>query len=209
MRRPALGRVYVITDRRVCADLPAAVAAIASAVPVGGAVFQVREKDLEGRALLELTRAVIAVARPRACPVLVNDRIDVAIAAGADGVHLPELGMVIADARAMLGDDALIGASTHDEAGVARAAAAGADLIVCGPVWPTPSKQGAPLGLDVFARAARLARDARLYALGGIDSTERARAARDAGAYGVGAIRAFIAGADHVATCAAIYGAIV
>lgn len=187
----ALGRIYAITDRHLCADLPARVASIAAGVEPAGAVFQVREKDLDARALLALTRAIIAAARPHRCPVLVNDRIDIALAAGADGVHLPEAGLPIAEARALLGPAALIGASTHTPAAVASAAAAGADLIVCGPVWPTPSKPGTVGGLDAFTRAATAAGTTPLYALGGIDSDARATAARAAGAHGVAGIRRY------------------
>ena len=150
-----------------------------------GALVQVREKDLDGAPLLALVREALATG----AHVVVNDRVDVALAANAHGVHLPERGLAIADARGLLPATALVGVSRHDLAGVAEAAAAGANLIQLGPIWPSPGK-GAPLGLDAL-RAARdaIAGRAQLVAVGGIDSEARAREALAAGADAVAAIR--------------------
>lgn len=149
------------------------------------ALVQVREKDLDGLPLLALVREALATG----ARVVVNDRVDIALAAGAHGVHLPERGLALADARALLPPTALLGASRHDLAGVAEAVAAGANLVQLGPIWPSPGK-GEPLGLDAL-RAARdaIAGRAQLVAVGGIDSDARARAARAAGADAIAAIR--------------------
>jgi thiamine-phosphate pyrophosphorylase len=176
--------LIAITDRaRMRPRFGDAIARMLARFPA--AIVQVREKDLDGGPLLALVREALATG----ARVLVNDRVDVALAAGAHGVHLPERGLALADARALLPPSALVGASRHDLAGVVAAAAAGADLIQLGPIWPSPGK-GAPLGLDAL-RAARdaIAGCAQLVAVGGIDSETRAREALAAGADAVAAIR--------------------
>jgi len=188
---------YLITDRRLTGGAEALVGAVRSslaALPEGGALVQLREKDLSGRELVALGRALFEVTTARRCPLLINDRVDVALAIGADGVHLPEAGLPIADARALLGPRAIIGASTHTIDAARAAATAGADLVVFGPIWPTPSKPGAPgVGLDALLAAVAAARPTPLYALGGIDSPDRIAAARAAGAHGTAGIRRYLA----------------
>lgn len=215
-----LGRLYLITDRRAAGhrDLETVLDAALGALPPGAALVQLRERDLSARELITLARRLHAITAAHACPLLINDRLDVALAAGADGVHLPEAGLDIAVARVLAGPDLLIGVSTHSAEGAARAARDGADIIVCGPVWPTPSKagMGEPLGLDALAAAVRAVQDTtdaasfvaagrrpHLYALGGIDTLERARQARYAGVHGVAAIRAFFAAPDPAAAARA------
>ena len=146
-------------------------------------IVQVREKDLDGGALLALVREAIATG----ARVMVNDRVDVALAAGAYGVHLPERGMTIADARALGAQ--VIGVSRHTLDGVERAADEGADIIQLGPIWRTPGK-GEPLGPLVLEGArAIIGTRAKLVAVGGIETPERVKAALRAGADGVAAIR--------------------
>lgn len=218
--RPALGRLYLITDQSATGgrDLGAVVEAALAGVPAGALLVQLRAPELGAGALLALARRLRAITAARGALLLVNDRLDVAIAVGADGVHLPERGLDIATVRAVAGPDFLVGVSRHSAGDAAAAARAGADLVVCGPVWPTPSKPGAtPLGLDALAQAAAgvageaagrsPGRRTRLYALGGVDTPERARAARAAGAHGVASIRAFCAAADPGAAAAAMYTA--
>jgi len=122
-------KVLVLTDRSLAPvdELPARIAAIIAAVPRGAVAIQVREKDLDGGPLLTLTRAILAVARPAGAEVWVNDRLDVALAAGADGAHLPERGLSIEAARAVAttaGRAIRIGCSRHSAAAAAAAAAA-------------------------------------------------------------------------------------
>jgi len=153
-------------------------------------LVQVREKDLDGGPLLLLVRAAIATG----ARVVVNDRVDVALAAGAYGVHLPERGLAIADARAL--GVAFVGVSRHTIEGVREAADGGADLVQLGPIWRTPHK-GEPLGPLALEGARAVIGDRRiaLVAVGGIETTERIRAARRAGADGVAEIRAVWSGA--------------
>jgi thiamine-phosphate pyrophosphorylase len=163
-----------ITDRRVMT--PSFGAAIAR---VTADLVQVREKDLDGAALLALVREAIATGQR----IVVNDRVDVALAAGAYGVHLPERGLSIADARAL--GATFIGRSVHTLDGVRESE--GADLIQLGPIFETPGK-GPPLGLAILEHARSLTR-AKLVAVGGIDSEARARAVLQTGADGVAMIR--------------------
>jgi thiamine-phosphate pyrophosphorylase len=193
-------RVVVVTDRRRFAseEIAGRLAAILAAVPRGSVAVQVREKDLDGRHLLALVREVIEVAHPAGAEVWVNDRVDVALAAGADGVHLPERGMTIADARAVAPKLA-IGCSRHATDAVAAAAGDGAALVQLGPIWDTPGK-GPPIGEAALA----VKTAAKLVAIGGIDRPERARAAIAAGADAVAVIRAAWTGSDPGAAIAAL-----
>lgn len=205
-------RAVVITDRRITGieAITPRVAAILAAVPRGSVLIQIREKDLDGGPLLQLARDVLAVARPAGAPVWLNDRVDVALAAGADGVHLPEHGLALADARTIattVGRPLALGVSRHTPDAARAAAHDGADLVQLGPIWATPHK-GAPLGTDALAVRAELPPSARLVAVGGIDGPERARQAAAAGADAVALIRAAWNAADPGATLAAIVDAV-
>jgi len=204
-------RLVVVTDRRLvpAGAMAGRLAAILDGVARGAALVQVREKDLDGGALYRLVSDVIAVARPRGARVLVNDRLDVALAAGADGVHLPEAGLDVATARAVGGAGLVVGCSRHSPAAAGAAAADGADLVVLGPIWATPSKEGvvAPLGVDALAAARAAVGDrALLCAIGGVDGGAHGAAARAAGADAVAAIRALWLAGDPGAAAAALAG---
>ena len=152
-----------------------------------GAV-QIREKDLEDRPLWELARRARA-ALPPPTRLLVNGRLDVALAAGADGVHLPSDGVPAAPLRERFGPDVLIGRSAHRLEEVERARDEGADYVTFGPVYDTPGK-GSPLGLAELERAALAAAGLPVFALGGVTLPRFGELAR-AGAAGVAAIRLF------------------
>jgi len=140
-------------------------------------------------------RAAVAEARPFGARVLVNDRLDVALASGADGVHLRVTSMPVAEVRNFVERrgprEFLIGASTHSVAEAQAAAAGGADFIVCGPVYDTPSKQayGRPLGLDRLAEVCQ-AVPVPVLAIGGIKMTNFREPLRR-GAAGIAAISLF------------------
>lgn len=187
-----------MSDRRACADLAGTIAAALRGAPEAAVLL--REKDLGGRALCELALRLRAL-RPGA--LLVSGRCDVALAAGADGVHLPADGISPAEARALLGPSRLIGVSCHGEADVQSALAGGADYATFGPVFDTPEKRafGPPLGLPALAAAARLGLP--LFALGGVNA-ENAAACRGAGARGVAVIRAVLQAADPAGAAAAL-----
>jgi thiamine-phosphate pyrophosphorylase len=194
--------IYLISDRRALPHNPKIpepearqIEIIREASRNGCQLIQIREKDLNARDLLELARAVIAAARPHGTKVLINDRLDVAIAARADGVHLPASSFPPAEARALSRkkglNDFLIGVSTHSLAEASSAESGGADFIVCGPVYDTPSKRGfgAPIGIETFAEICESVK-IPVLALGGIDLSNFSEPLRR-GAAGIAAIRLF------------------
>lgn len=160
--------LYLITDRRQPpgGDL---VGAVHAALRGGVRAVQLREKDLSARELLPLARELRELTRTFGAKLLINDRIDVALATEADGVHLGGHSLPVAEARTLLGPNRLIGVSTHHQEEISRAARAGADFVTFGPVWFTPSKApyGAPVGPDALREACA---DAPLpvFALGGV-----------------------------------------
>ncbi len=195
-------RLLLITDRRI-ARRPLA-DAVALAVRGGVAGVQVREPDLAAADLLGLVRSVLPAAHAGGAVVVVNDRIDVALAAGADGVHLRRSSLPPEEARRMLGPRALVGVSTHEEAEVTAAFAEGADYVVFGPVFSTPSKEGllSPRGAEEFRRVAAGAAGPVL-ALGGMDAA-RAETLGIRPPHGVAAIRAILAAEDPEAAARAL-----
>ncbi len=202
----ALPVVHLITDRALAPDPTARAAAALAGLPARRAAVHLREKDLGGAALLSLARALVAACHARGQLLLVNDRLDVARAAGADGVHLPSAGVPPADARRLLGAAAIVGVSCHSADDVRRARDGGATYGTFGPVHDTPSKRpyGPPVGLDALRGAAALGLP--LVALGGIDAA-RATGAFEAGAAGVAVVRAWLAGADPAGAVRALLAA--
>lgn len=159
--------------------------------------MQLRERELPARELFTLGESLRRLTARAGAALLINDRVDVALACDADGVHLPAHGMAIADARTLLGAQRLIGVSTHAASEIGAAAAVGADFAVVGPIFDTPSKRafGAPLGADALAAARAAAPRLPIFAIGGVNATHAA-ALRRAGADGVAVIRAVLAAAD-------------
>ncbi len=182
-------RVLAISDRRTLAvDLDDW---LRQAADDGVPAFQLREKDLDDAALLQRARRARALLGP-AVTLVVNGRLDVALAAGADGVHLPAAGLpadLLRAAAARRGARILVGRSTHRLEEVAAAAAEGVDYVTFGPVWATPSKApyGPPAGVEALARAAAVG--VPVLALGGV-TAERVPEVAAAGAHGVAAIGA-------------------
>ena len=180
--------VYPITSGESTPDqiLPLVRAAVDAEVPL----FQIREKSLSGRVLFELVARAAELTRGSKTRLLVNDRSDIARAAGADGVHLTTHSLPVDVVRKIYGAEFLIGVSTHslDEARAARAA--GADFIVFGPVFETESKRvyGPPQGLDKLSEVTRELGEFPVVAIGGI-TLENAGECFRAGASGVAAIR--------------------
>jgi thiamine-phosphate pyrophosphorylase len=199
--------VCLVTDRAQTDGRPL-LEVVEAALRGGVGAVQLRERGLPTRELLALAADLRAATRAAGAALLINDRVDVALACDADGVHLPGHSFSVAEARALLGPERLIGVSTHHPDEVRAAAAAGADFAVLGPIFATPSKAayGAPLGLDVLARA-RAATPLPVFAIGGVDATN-ARAARARGAAGVAVIRAVLAAADPAAAAAALRDAV-
>lgn len=160
-----------------------------SLAAAGVGAVQIREKDLDDRALYGLARLARSLL-PRETVLLVNGRLDVALAAGAQGTHLPADGVPSAPLRRRFGPGVVLGRSTHRVEEVERARDEGADYVTFGPVYPTPSKAryGPPVGLEALARAA--AAGLPVYALGGV-TLERFGEVASTGAAGVAGIRLF------------------
>jgi thiamine-phosphate pyrophosphorylase len=180
--------IYPITSGQTTPDhiLRLVRAAVDAEVPL----FQIREKLLSGRVLFELVARAAELTRGRKTRLLVNDRSDIARAAGADGVHLTGQSLPVEVVRKSYGAEFLIGASTHslDETHAARAA--GADFVVFGPVFETESKRvyGPPQGLDKLSEVTRELGEFPVLAIGGI-TLENTGECLYAGASGVAAIR--------------------
>lgn len=186
--------LYLITDRRALGEGPNAaerlVEMIGDAARAGVDLVQLRERDLAVRDLVALARDARAAVEGTATRLLVNDRFDVALAAGLHGVHLTTRSLAPGLVRAAA-PDLYLGVSTHSVAEASAAELDGADLVVCGPVYDTPSKRGMgePLGPKTLAEAAAAAAPIPVLALGGVTRENAAEAAAKTG--GIAAIRLF------------------
>ena len=180
--------VYPITSGNTTPDyiLRLVRAAVDAEVPL----FQIREKSLPARVLFELVSRAADITRGSKTRLLVNDRSDIARAAGADGVHLTTHSLPVEVVRKIYGAEFLIGVSTHSLDEARAASAAGADFVVFGPVFETESKRvyGPPQGLDKLAEVTRHLGEFPVVAIGGI-TLENAGDCFRAGASGVAAIR--------------------
>jgi thiamine-phosphate pyrophosphorylase len=165
---------------------------VSAAVAAGINLVQIREKQLTARVLFELVERASDLTRGTNTRLLVNDRADVSVGAGADGVHLTAQSLDAAMIKKTFGKEVLIGASTHSLAEARAAQEQGADFIVFGPVFETPSKKlfGPPVGLGKLADVARELRGFPVLALGGI-SEANAQDCFAAGAQGIAGISIF------------------
>lgn len=163
----------------------------------GGAdVIQLRDKGLSSRELFRLAKDLQALCDQTGTLFILNDRVDVALAADVDGVHVGQEDLPVRVVRGMMGHKKLIGCSTHSTAQALAAVGDGADYISCGPVFATPTKPDySPVGLDLVKEYRRLVRTP-FVAIGGIDASNLAHVL-DAGADRVAVVRA-ISGAPDV-----------
>jgi thiamine-phosphate pyrophosphorylase len=190
--------IYLITDRRAFPphqSIERQLEAIEIAARSGCELIQIRERDLEARELVSFVRTAITLARPYQALVLVNDRLDVALAADADGVQLRSTSLSASDARIIAKvsrhNDFLIGASVHSLKEAKSAINDGADFLVCGPVFDTSSKRqyGPPLGLEKFAEIVG-GSETPVLGIGGINC-HNAHQVLERGAAGIAAISLF------------------
>ena len=188
--------ICLVTDRRrlgVGDGLDCVVDLVAAAAEAGVDIVQIRERDLAADTLLELVLRCVEAVRGRGAKIVVNDRIDVALAAGAHGVHLRSHSLNAPVARGVVGPKMLVGCSVHSVGETEAASAAGAiDYAILGTLFHTQSKpDGAPtLCLAELGEASRLSR-VPVLAIGGV-TVERTEAIARAGAAGVAGIGLFI-----------------
>lgn len=184
-------RCYLITDRNATRGRPL-VAAVEAAAHAGIAAVQLREKDLNPRQLYALAEEMRGVLEATGTRLLINDRADIAVAAGLHGVHLTSNSLTPGAARKCLPAEALVAVSTHSLAEARAAESFGADFITFGPVFPTASKAayGKPPGLDELARVCTMLK-IPVFALGGV-TPERVELCLQAGAHGIAAISALL-----------------
>lgn len=187
--------LYLVTDRHQTGGRPLR-DVVHAALRAGVRAVQLREKDLPIRSLLALARDLTELAGMHGARILVNDRADVCLAAGSGGVHLPAQGLPVGAARGLVGPDRLIGVSAHSADEAARAEQEGADFVVLGPIFETPSKRafGPPIGLRELERA-RMRCRVPLFGIGGI-TKDRVRDVRKAGARGVAVVGSVMAAED-------------
>ena len=197
---PAPPRLYLVTDRHATGGRPLAAVIEAALRGIAGSglapeevAVQLRDKDLSGRALTELARALRDKTAAAGVRLFVNDRIDVALSVGADGVHLGGASLSPADAQAIA--PALAIAISAHQIDDLRAAVGQAAFAVFGPIYDTPSKRryGPPVGLAALEAAAGVGLP--LIAIGGIDPGHTGDVRRS-GAYGLACIRAVMAAGD-------------
>ena len=185
--RPVL---CLVTDRRLCHDTPL-VEKVALAVEGGVDIVQLREKDLPGRHLLDLTMKLKDAIKGKAL-LIVNERVDVALISGADGVHLGENALSPSQVRALSDGEIIIGRSVHDAAGAINAQQQGADYLIAGSVFPTRTHPNqTPQGIQLMEELAP-SLTIPYFGIGGINATNASQVIR-AGASGVAVISAILA----------------
>ena len=200
-----MGRIdyslYLVTDRALARGRPLA-DVVRAAVAGGVTCVQLREKEASAREFAAAARELLALLRPLGVPLIVNDRIDVALAAGADGVHVGQQDLSVADARRLGPPGWIVGVSAESVADAARAERDGADYVGASPIFATPTKtdHAPPLGLAGL-RALRAATKLPLVAIGGLHAGN-ARETIRAGADGLAVVSAIVAADDPRAAAA-------
>lgn len=206
--RLARARLYLVCDAR--GDGRDLRGFLDAALRGGADVVQLREKDpaADDEALLAAARTFRAAADAHGALFVLNDRPDLAAAAQADGVHVGQDDVPVAQARALVGEDVLIGRSTHTPAQVEDAAVADVDYFAVGPVHATPTKPGRPaVGLELVRHAAGAPRAVPWFAIGGIDAGNVGDVVA-AGARRIVVVRALTEAADPQATARTLRGAL-
>ncbi|HET6515280.1 MAG TPA: thiamine phosphate synthase [Thermodesulfovibrionales bacterium] len=191
MKKFADIELYLITDRRIFADSSLLFSAIEEALEGGVKAIQLREKDLPIRELLSMAYHVRELTDRYSARLFINDRVDVAVAVWADGVHLGQ-GSMPASAAKKVSRELLVGVSTHSLEEAMDAEKEGADFVTFGPVYPTPSKiqYGEPVGIEALRRVCSGV-SLPVLAIGGV-TAERIREVRSSRADGVAVISAVL-----------------
>ena len=179
--------LYVVTDRHQTGE-DRLLRILGDIIPEQGMMVQIRERDLGSRELLRFVEAVHRLAHSFRVPCLINDRVDLVLATQAAGVHLRSDSMPTKEARKCLGAGYLIGKSVHSAEEALQSEKEGADFVVLGPVYETPSKRqyGPPLGVPVIREASRHC-TIPVYAIGGM-TPSRVENVMASGAAGVAVV---------------------
>ena len=188
-------RLYLVTDEYCLPPGRNLFDAVEEALQAGVTLVQYREKNGQGKGMLEKARQLIALCHRYNVPLLVNDRLDIALLSGADGVHLGQDDIPVAEARRLAGEDFLIGATAHNVKEALAAEAAGADYLGCGAVFATSTKKDTvPLGLDGL-KAIRQAVRIPIAGIAGI-TTDNYQQVLATGADGVAVVSAILGAAS-------------
>jgi thiamine-phosphate pyrophosphorylase len=182
--------VYLVTDRSLCLGRSLE-KVVAQAAEGGCTMVQLREKEADTGEFVELARALHKLLKPLSIPLLINDRVDVALAVGVEGVHVGQSDMLAEDVRRIMGPDAIVGLSVETEAELLDAQNRPVDYIGIGPVYPTQTKKdvkGAPWEPDGLRRAVGLS-SIPLVAIGGVQR-DNARAVAGSGVAGIAVVSA-------------------
>ncbi len=199
---PSVYRLCLVTDRDLARGRPLVEVAML-AVRGGATMVQLREKTATTRAFLDEARALKALLDDHGVPLIVNDRVDIALAVGAAGVHVGQSDMPVDAVRALMGPGALVGLSITDAAQIGRADAAAADYLGIGPLHPQKTKPDAstPLGLGGFATLRRMT-SKPVLAIGGVKAEDVPMLVEE-GASGVAVVSAIMAAEDPEAAARA------
>lgn len=189
-------KLYLVTDRGLCPEGRSLVQTVKEAVEGGVTMVQLREKDIDTRTFIEEALELKALLGPLGVPLIINDRVDVALASDADGVHIGQSDMPYSIARRLLGPDRIIGLSVENMDQVAQANALGVDYIGVSPVFATPTKTDTarPFGLEGLREAVNLSHHPTV-AIGGMNALTAADVMA-AGTDGIAVVSAIIAAPD-------------
>jgi len=203
-----LGRVQYIADHRPGTDVARLLGVVAQVLGAGVPCVQVRSKDCTDWERYDVAKAILALCRQARATCIVNDRVDIALAVGADGAHVGADDLPAGEARRLLGARAVLGVSARNLDEATAAAASGASYLGVGPCYPTTTKQGlpdpiGPSGLAGIARAV----DLPVLAIGGVTAA-RVPELVQAGAYGVAVISAIAGAADPAAAARELVAAV-
>lgn len=185
-------RLYLITDRRLFTSHGSQFTAVEDALKGGLRAVQLREKDLGTRDLLNMAYMMRDLTKQYNARLFINDRVDIALSVGADGVHLGQNSMPARPVRKISGNKLLIGVSTHGIDEAIEAEKDGADFITVGPIYQTPSKlkYGNPIGIDTL-RKVKSKVSIPVLAIGGI-KVDKVKEVTEVGADGIALISAIL-----------------
>jgi thiamine-phosphate pyrophosphorylase len=194
--QPVDFELYLITDRKIFTDKDSFINAVEDALKGGVKAVQLREKDLNTRELLELAYKMRELTKKYHAKLFINDRVDIALAVDADGVHIGQKSIPAHAVKKIVQDKLIIGVSTHSLDEALEAERSGADFITLGPIYETPSKlkYGKPIGVDTLKRV-KSKLSLPVFGIGGI-KLDKVQEVMEAGADGVALISAILASKD-------------